>query len=116
MLPRANRLNKQKDFDGVFRRGKIKQDNFLVLRFAPNQLGVSRFGLVVSAKVAKRAVDRNHLRRQLSEIIRFNQKEIKPGLDVVLTAKAKILGVKYEKLKESLTGLLKTSNIYAKHV
>lgn len=112
MLPRANRLNKQKDFDGVFGRGKTKQDNFLVLRFAPNSLGSSRFGLVVSAKAAKKAVDRNRLRRQMSEIIRLNWKNIKPGFDLVLVAKAKILGAEYGQLKDSLLGLLKSSNLY----
>ncbi|MDD2753277.1 MAG: ribonuclease P protein component [Candidatus Portnoybacteria bacterium] len=112
MLSRVNRLNKQKDFDGVFGCGKNKQDGFLVLRYIPNSFKYSRFGIVVSAKVAKRAVDRNRLRRQMSEILRLNQKNIKPGFDVVLVAKTKSLGVEYGRLKESLTGLLRSGNLY----
>ena len=112
MLPRANRLNKQKEFDGVFGRGKTKQDNFLVLRFIPNAQKHSRFGLVVSAKTAKRAVDRNRLRRQMSEIIRLNQKNIRPGFDMVLVAKAKILKAEYGAIEGSLLGLLRVGNLY----
>lgn len=113
MLSRAQRLNKQKDFDGIFRQGGAVQDDFLAVRFLPNRRPVSRFGLVVSTKAAKKAVDRNRLRRQLSEIIRLNLDKIRPGRDMVFVVKAKMAGAPYEQISDSLLGLLKKKNLYA---
>lgn len=112
MLPRVNRLNKQKDFDHIFERGKTKQDGFLVIRFLPNHQKFSRFGLIVSARVAKKAVARNRLRRQLSEVLRLNLSNIKQGFDIVLVAKIKALDIQYRELEETLLDLLKKSNLY----
>ena len=112
MLPRANRLNKQKDFKAVFSRGKTKQHGFFVIRSLPNAYEFSRFGFVVSARVAKKAVTRNRLRRQMSEMIRLNLKKIKNGFDVVLIAKFKSAGISYGDLEDTLLGLLKNMNIY----
>ena len=112
MLPRINRLNKQKDFEAVFSRGKTKQDSFFVVKALPNDRELSRFGFIVSARAAKKAVARNLLRRRMSEIIRLNLKKIKNGFDVVLAAKFKLAGLGYEEMKKSLLDLLKNINIY----
>lgn len=112
MLYRLHRLNKQKDFDGIFRQGGVSQDNFLAVRFLPNQRSFSRFGLVVSAKAAPKAADRNRLRRQLSEIIRLNLSRIKPGWDMAVIVKAKIAQVEYGQMQEILVGLLRKKNLY----
>ncbi len=113
MLSKAHRLNKQKDFDAIFQRGALVQDNFLAIRFLPNQQSASRFGLAVSAKAAKKAVDRNRLRRQLNEIIRLHLKDIVPGRDFILVVKTKLVGVDYKSIEAILIGLLKKKNLYA---
>lgn len=112
MLPRANRLNKQKDFDDVFKRGKTKQDGFLAVRAKSNQQEFSRFGFIVSSRAAKNAVTRNRLRRQMSEIIRLNLKEIKNGFDIVLTAKSSLAGMDCQEIKKTLLDLLAKLELY----
>lgn len=112
MLTQAHRLNKQKDFDNIFQRGGITQDDFLLVRFLPNQLSFSRFGLVVSVKVAPKAVDRNRLRRQVSEVIRLNLKGIKTGFDFVITVKARLAGADYRVIEASLLNLFKKKKLY----
>jgi len=87
MMARINRLSRQKDFDAIFSGGATFQDRSMILKLVPSGLTISRFGIVVSKKVSKKAVARNRLRRQLSEIIRYNQKKIKPGFDVILIPK-----------------------------
>jgi len=68
MLPSALRLKKQADFKRVLDAGlKRRFDNFLVF-FRPSDLAMSRLGMVVSKKVAKQAVRRNKLRRQISQL------------------------------------------------
>ncbi|MBU2265192.1 ribonuclease P protein component [Patescibacteria group bacterium] len=113
MLTKAHRLNKQKDFDAVWQRGDLAQDNFLMIRFLPNHLRNSRFSVVISTKTAKKAISRNRLRRQLSEIIRLHSKNIAPGQDFVLVVKAKLIGVGYQDIEAILINLLKKKKLYA---
>lgn len=112
MLPKAYRLRQQKDFDTVFQRGGTAQNEFLMVRFLRNQRSVSRFGLVLSAKVAKKAVDRNRLRRQINEIIRLNLEAILSGLDFVFVIKRPLLEKSYQELETVLVSLLEKKKLY----
>lgn len=69
-LPKQNRLKKRKDFEEVFKKGKTLHGDFLFIKYNYGTTNISRFGIVVSAKVAKKAVLRNRIRRILSETIR----------------------------------------------
>lgn len=82
MLPEDRRLRKTKDVLSVHRRGKALEGQFLLLRYRPNGLGVSRFAFAVPRKVGK-AVVRNRWRRQLREIVRRRLGNLRPGYDVV---------------------------------
>ncbi|HRY52230.1 MAG TPA: ribonuclease P protein component [Candidatus Portnoybacteria bacterium] len=112
MLSKDNRLNKQKDFDGIFKQGQAKQDDFLVVKAKPNQQNISRFGLIVSSRVSKKAVVRNLIRRRLSEIIRLNLDKIKTGADIVLVAKPGSSKAEYKDLEKRILNLLKKLNLY----
>lgn len=51
----------------------------------------ARYGLVVSKRMFKFAVDRNRAKRLLREWIRHNEKMMLPGLDYVFIARRAIL-------------------------
>ena len=86
MLAKINRIKKKKDFDEIFKKGKIFRSDSLIFKFKKNNLKESRFGFVVSLKVSKSAVVRNKIRRRMSEIIRQNMDGIKNGTDLVIIA------------------------------
>ena len=86
MLPKENRIKKRKDFDEIFKKGKIFRSDSLIFKFKKNNLKKSRFGFVVSLKVSKSAVVRNKIRRRMSEIIGQNMDSIKNGTDLVIIA------------------------------
>ena len=79
VLPRQHRLKGQRVFNRLYRQGRRFQGESLVLRvmaaesqlLPPEQRGRPaspwRCGVVVSAKVSKRAVQRNRLRRLLHD-------------------------------------------------
>lgn len=73
MLPRAARLKRKRDFDRVYQRRQSWASPALVLyvRARAPQEPSSRLGFVISKKVAKRAHDRNRLKRRLREICRL---------------------------------------------
>lgn len=68
-LPRRHRLKGQGNFDRLYRRGRRLHGTAMVLRWLDSEPGESatdwRCGVVISAKVHKRAVQRNRLRRLL---------------------------------------------------
>ena len=107
MLQKENRLKKKNDFEAVFKKGKSFKNSFLVLKTAPNKLEESRFGLVVSQKISKKAVVRNKVRRRMSEAIKTMIKDIKKGVDVVLIALPGIESKSFLEIKEILASVIK---------
>lgn len=74
MLPRASRLRRSRDFQSVYKRRQSWATARLVLYVrprAPREGTASRLGFVISKKIAKRAHDRNRLKRRLREISRL---------------------------------------------
>jgi len=86
MLSKENRLKKKKDFGKVLKLGKGFKQKALLLKTAKNDLPQTRFGFIVSKRTAKKATDRNKIKRQMREIVRKNIGNIKKGYDVVVIA------------------------------
>ena len=109
MLPKTYRLPTSR-FRSVFRQGKRIHTDDLIYVIQKTTEKVSRFAFVVSKKVAKRAVDRNRIKRMLRESIHTLLPSIQPGYDVVFIAK-KNFADKTEKDVEQIvhTILLKLS-------
>lgn len=112
MLPAPNRLGKRADIEHVFKRGRSTYAGDLGLRSAKNNLSTSRFTVVASLKVSKKAVERNALKRRLREIIR---REILPktklGYDGLLLTKKGLLELPYEDLKTLTVKLFKKARL-----
>ncbi len=86
MLPKVNRLKKKKDIEKVFKKGKGLKEDFLFLKFSPNNLKKSRFGIIVSQKISKKATIRNKIKRRIKAIIIQKLPKIKKETDIVLVA------------------------------
>lgn len=57
-----------------------------------NQVGHPRLGLAISKKCAKRAVDRNRIKRIFRESFRLNQHNL-PSVDIIAMCKSSVLGL-----------------------
>jgi ribonuclease P protein component len=90
MLSRPHRLTKKKEIERVFQRGRSFFTAILGVKAAPAGRAVTRFAVVVSIKVAKKATARNRIKRQLRAILRENRTQVSPGYDVVLVARSGI--------------------------
>ena len=111
MLPKENRLKKNKDFKKVFKEGKGFKEDFLVLKKAKNNLKISRFGFVVSKTFFKKATLRNKIKRKLRESVRIKLNEIKKGIDGVVIASPGLEAKDFREIKEIVNKLFKKAKI-----
>lgn len=79
MLKKQLRLAKTQDVQKVFAHGRAFFNPFFTVRFKPSNLEASRFTVVVSTKVSKKAVQRNRIKRVLREFLRLNISKFKLG-------------------------------------
>lgn len=84
-LPRRHRLRDRPAFSRLYRAGRRQRGPTLTLRVYSQGCGASQFGIVVSQKVSKRAVVRNHLKRLIRVAIRQLLPEIASGWQVLIT-------------------------------
>ena len=68
MLPRKNRIS-TKQFPGILKGKTLQNELFRVVVRADGDLTIPKCAVIVSNKVAKTAVSRNRIRRQVYEIL-----------------------------------------------
>jgi len=86
MIQKQNRLQKDREFQRVFKNSRPFSMQNLSIRTAKNNTREAniRFGFIISNKIEKRATRRNALKRQLRELARGLISRLKPGYDVVV--------------------------------
>lgn len=90
MLARPRRLRRKADFITIYRHGQTANAPSLTLRTLPNRRAVNRAAVVVSTKVAKKAVVRNRIRRRVFGLLADRWSKLKPGFDLVIVIHADI--------------------------
>jgi len=84
MLAKQYRLRTTNDFKGVFKKGRGVTVDGLLVKVRKAGQNQPRLGIVVSKKVAKKAVTRNRIRRVLGEAIRPHMDKIRTPVDIVV--------------------------------
>jgi ribonuclease P protein component len=94
MLKKKFRLSSNKDIKAVLKRGRAIYTPILMFKYLPNQQRCSRFGLVVSNKVSKKATVRNLIKRRVRAQIGEALQNFKKSFDVVVLVSPKIINAK----------------------
>jgi ribonuclease P protein component len=63
-------------------------------------------------EIDKRAVVRNKIRRQIKEIIRLNDKNLKQGFDLMFLVRESVKELKYKEMEQKLLGLFKKAGLF----
>jgi ribonuclease P protein component len=111
MLPRTCRLKAKRDFRRVLKTGKIKRTSFLVIRFADNGLEKSRLGILASARIFRKAVQRSRVKRRLREGLKTVLSRLVPGKDIIVSARAGMENQSLVETKNRIFSLLKEANL-----
>jgi ribonuclease P protein component len=112
MLPQKQRLVREADFRRVYQKGATCFSPDIVLKASPNGLPESRFGIVVSLKVSKKATDRNRLKRRIGDTIRLRLAKIKVGRDILLIVKKGKNIDNYDEIERNIEYLLQKTQLY----
>lgn len=119
MVPKENRLTKDRDFEILFKDGRFAGGNFITTKMwtiDPAKYPLRNYrtsdlkiAFLVSKKVDKRAVVRNRLKRQMREVVRLLllSNKIKPGCLLAFVAKPEAKIVEYAELEKEIVFLLK---------
>lgn len=106
MLPKKNKLTST-----LFRifgsKGRVYTSEHLNLRFSDAKKDNYRVSVVVSKKVAKKAVKRNLLKRRVFSIVSENKKDLKEGGIYTFYLKKGSLDVDFNDLKKEVINLLR---------
>lgn len=106
MIPRKQRLLRSQ-ISYLFRKGKKIENEYFTLKFLPIAQGQSRFCVIISTKIFSSAVKRNHLRRQIYEIIRLYLADMNVKSNIIFIGKKTLAGLEYKQLKEIILQLKK---------
>ena len=118
MLPLAARLRKNRDFQSVYRvrRSWATPSLVLYVRALPAAAPPrTRLGFVISKKIAKRAHDRNRLKRRLREICRAR---LAPGAgrgrswDALFVARAPAPALDFSRLAAEVQHLSRQAGLW----
>lgn len=111
MLSKINRIKKKKDFEIIFKNSKSFKNNLFILKIKKNNLGINRFGFVVSQKISKKATTRNKIRRRLAGLMRSKTMEMKNGIDLIIITLPGIEKKTFFELKEAVDALFVKSGL-----
>lgn len=114
-LSKENRLRKKNDFDAVFKKGASFKNSCLALKVAKNGLSGARVGIVVSLKVSKKAVERNKIRRRLSEAVKANF-PMEKGFDMALVALPPIKEKDFAGVDQCIKDIFKKAKLFDSNV
>lgn len=104
-FPRSHRLLLPADYSGVFRENVRVSDRYwTILANNKGQGGPARLGMAIAKKRAKRAVDRNRLKRVVREYFRHHNARL-GGVDLVVMNRDLAASATNEELRRSLEKL-----------
>ena len=112
MLPKKQRIKKG-DFAELIRSGRSFYSPNLTLRAmrGKNTEIKSLLAVVVSKKVANKAVTRNFLKRRLKYALVKKSKELRNGFLIAFWLKKDLSNIKYADFEAEVVALLKQANL-----
>lgn len=102
----AYRLRKTDEYSSVFAFKRAIKGRYLIVHFRPNGGDTARLGVVVAKKLARRAVERNRIKRVVREGFRL-QRGTLPALDMIVRLHRPLKDATRTSVHEDLSGLLR---------
>src|SRR4030042_2948345 len=114
MLPKAYHLPLKTELKRLKKDGQMFQAKFfgLLLLKSDSLKNISRFAVIVSNKIDKKAVKRNKIRRLIAEALWSLHSEIKNGAEGVFLVKKTIANASLKEIKNEIENLFKRTKLF----
>jgi ribonuclease P protein component len=99
------KIKKTDEFSSVFNFRKRISGDHISMHYMPNGLDYSRIGLIVGKKTARRAVQRNYMKRVLRELFR-QHRHLLNGIDILMRVQKPFVRIDHERIRIEFLGLL----------
>lgn len=99
------RLRKTDEYSSVFAFRRAVKGQYLIVHYRPNEFNTARMGVVVAKKLARRAVQRNLIKRIVREGFRLKRAML-PRLDLVVRLHRPIANTTRASMHADLASLL----------
>ena len=101
MLAKKYRLSSC-EIEEVFQKGRWRHQEAFSFKLYQNNLSFSRFAVIVSGKVVRRAVVRNRIRRRIMECLRLNYSCFPTGFDIIVIPKPIVFQEKFSEMEKEI--------------
>ena len=105
MLNKKYRLTKRKSFNYIYRVGKYKAGENLIVNYIPTKLENCKVGFSVSKKIGKAHI-RNRVKRQLREAVKTLLPKLNQKHNYIISAKPTIIDKSFHKITDELFQIL----------
>lgn len=106
MLKKINRIGSRKEFLEIKSKGEMRYSPIFGVLVFKKEDEVVKFGFIISKKISKKAVDRNKIKRRMSEILRKNLDKFESGTRMIFLVKREILDKKIEEIEKEISKLI----------
>ena len=103
-LPPERRLRLSADFKRLYATGRRLGNESFTAVVHPNAAGAPRLGMSVAARMLRRAVERNRVRRLVRESFRIHQLRL-PAVDIIVGIRSSVREASSLQLRDSLERL-----------
>lgn len=114
MLNQKNRIADRKLIEKIGKSGGRYKGKLLTFRFLLKEESPSAFAVAVSKKIAKKAVDRNRVRRQVNEAIRTHLEGLKKTIYALAIGGAGVREAGYADLENDVVKFFNSFVAHAK--
>jgi len=113
MIPFANRFHGHSSLNYVYRNGQAIHSHLFIIKTITNpRRQVSRAAVIVSKKILKSAVKRNHVRRQIYEYISTLLPDLKAVYDIaIIVSSGEVFTTTHAEIYAQLDNLFNPINI-----
>lgn len=98
----------------ILKQGKSFFSDSVFIKTLPIDQDTPVFSFIVSAKVSKKATDRNKIKRRARHIVKTALKDVKKGIGAAVVFRAKVKNKDFYEIKDEMLRLFKKSGILLK--
>lgn len=113
MIPFKNRFHGHNSLTFTYKNGQTIRTKLFTIKFCPNpRKRFSRIAVVISKKVAKRAVKRNFVRRRIYSLLHPKIMQFNQNYDLIFIAHSlELAEINFSELEQKITTELKQAKI-----